>query len=577
MTIRCAMVFLAALLVSHLAACGDDATPPDAALDATTSVDAAPDAAPDAPVDAAPDAPADAAPDAPADASTTAPIISGVVRADGGRQARQFSTVEVVVTGERLAGATAVILGPLTAAILAVSDTELRATVDVPSGFPPASLALTVTSPGGTTTYADAIVTTYWIVAPGASGGRGTYESPHGLCDDGLYGGGPGDRFELLAGRHVAPCYFYASGASIVGAGRDLTTIADLFGVYIGPAPGEVATISDVTFAGDATGDDIVQVVRPRAGRVVIRNVSYEGNRGLAITSRDGPSDLTLDGVRYRGPYAVETSGHVIVSDSSFDGCVTAVAALGAVVTGSTFSNCDTGFLVGVGFGAVEVRDTTFSSCGTAIRATARPWVDEDPAILVHDSVLVDTPAGLVVPSGHIRVEGTMFLDRTAPTRQSVAIEMLHGRLTVRDSVIDTPGDGVRTLGNCEMVTFLDLVDTVIDAGNVGVLHDACDSGYMVMRRNRVTGGNAAVDVDVRDSIQSTHDLGRPADPGGNELVVTSPTGYALIDRRNADTINHLTMAGSTLNGRSYAGQTVQGPAAVPPDYLVTSRDIIEF
>jgi hypothetical protein len=36
-------------------------------------------------------------------------------------------------------------------------------------------------------------------------------------------------------------------------------------------------------------------------------------------------------------------------------------------------------------------------------------------------------------------------------------------------------------------------------------------------------------------------------------------------------------MTGSTLNGRSYAGQTVQGPASVPPDYLITDTDIIDF
>jgi hypothetical protein len=207
------------------------------------------------------------------------------------------------------------------------------------------------------------------------------------------------------------------------------------------------------------------------------------------------------------------------------------------------------------------------------------PWRDAKPPIDVYDSVFLGTPRAIVVTTGTIRAEGTMFLDqRSEPTPPSFAIQLLHGDIFLRDSVIDTTGDGVRTVHDCEMVTWLDLRDNVIDAGAVGVRHDACDSGSLIMRGNHVTGGAAAVDIAVIDSPLSIHDLGRPDDPGRNELAVISPTGYALIDRRNADEPNHnVTMSGSTLNGHSYAGQTVQGPAAVPPDYLITESDIIEF
>jgi hypothetical protein len=645
MRLHIAPAFILVLAISN-AACGDDGGPPDASLDASTAdaavdapvsgdaspdaaIDAAPDApldaapdapldaapdapldaapdapldaapdapvdaAPDAPLDAAPDAPVDAAPDAPADASTTAPIITDVVRADGGRQARQFSTIQIVVTGERLVGATAVTLGPLTATSVTASDTELRATVDVPHAFPPSSLALTVTTPGGTTTHHDAILTTYGIVAPGASGGRGTYESPHGLCDENLFGD-YGDRFELLAGRHVAPCYVHPGGASIVGAGRDLTTVVDLSSVFPGAGTGRTVIVSDLTFEGEVSGEPIIQATGQVGGMVVIRNVSFAGDREV-VNSRNYDVGLTVDGLHARGSgsaveaedvivtasrfegqfIAIQAWRHATVSGSTFIDCVTAVSAHGAFVTGSSFEGCDTALSIGAR--TVEVRDSTFSRCGTGIRTSARPWSDEVPGVLIDDSVFLDTPTGVVVSSGGIRVQGTMFLDRTEPTYQSFAVEMLHGRLTVRDSVIDVLGDGLRTVMNCEMSSMVELTDNVIDAGYTGVLHAACDTGYLVMRRNRITGGNAAVDINVIDNIPSTHDLGRPDDPGGNELVVTSPTGYALIDRRNAETINHLTMSGSTLNGRSYAGQTVQGPAAVPPDYLITDRDVIEF
>jgi hypothetical protein len=432
-----------------------------------------------------------------------------------------------------------------------------------------------VTTSGGTTTHADAIVTTYWIVAPGASRGRGTYESPHGLCDEALQGE-PGDRFELLAGRHVAPCYVFAGRASIVGAGRDVTTVVDLAAVYMAAGAGSFATLSGVTFEGEAQGEQIVQASGEVGGMVVIRDVSYEGNRAVVI-SRGERVGVTLDGVRYRGPgYGAQTES-VIVTRSSFEGCAVAVEAWGQVaVSDSSFEGCDTALLVGR---SLEVHNTTISGCNTGIRTSSVPWRDEQQPIDIYDSVFVDTPSAVVVTTGRIRAEGTMFLDRRSePSPPSFAVHLRHGSLWLRDSVIDTTGDGVRTVHDCEMVTWLDLTDNVIDAGDVGVRHDACDSGSLAMRRNRVTGGTAAVDINVIDSLRSIHDLGLPGDPGGNELVVTSPTGYALIDRRNAtEPESNVTMSGSTLNGRSYAGQTVQGPADVPPDYLITTSDIIEF
>jgi hypothetical protein len=43
------------------------------------------------------------------------------------------------------------------------------------------------------------------------------------------------------------------------------------------------------------------------------------------------------------------------------------------------------------------------------------------------------------------------------------------------------------------------------------------------------------------------------------------------------DPSSNVQMSGTTLNGRSYAGQTVQGPADMPPDYLITDIDAIDF
>jgi hypothetical protein len=64
-------------------------------------------------------------------------------------------------------------------------------------------------------------------------------------------------------------------------------------------------------------------------------------------------------------------------------------------------------------------------------------------------------------------------------------------------------------------------------------------------------------------------DLGTVGASERNALSVVS--GFALDDVRDAALpANRFVQAfGTTLNGRSYDGQTVEGPASVPPDYRV--------
>ena len=56
-------------------------------------------------------------------------------------------------------------------------------------------------------------------------------------------------------------------------------------------------------------------------------------------------------------------------------------------------------------------------------------------------------------------------------------------------------------------------------------------------------------------------------------------SGIALLDiREEPDEFNRtIDATGITLNGRSYAGQLIEGPASQPPDYEIRADGLIQF
>ena len=81
--------------------------------------------------------------------------------------------------------------------------------------------------------------------------------------------------------------------------------------------------------------------------------------------------------------------------------------------------------------------------------------------------------------------------------------------------------------------------------------------------------------VAVRISaLDSFIDLGRTSDPGGNTLSVKRG-GFALDDARiGTDAFSrYILAAGNTLNGASFDGQTIEGPAELAPYYRMIHPD----
>jgi hypothetical protein len=525
---------LAVLLASACTACGDDAGHPDA-----------PDAMPDACHDAAVDATPDAGPDA--------PQITGAARADGGREARQGSTVELVVTGARLAGTVAVTLGPLAASITATSDTELRVTVAIPHGHAPSSLALEVTGPSGTASYPDAIATTYFIVAPEASGGRGTNESPLGLCDDDVGSADQADRLVLLAGRHASSCTI-ETPARIAGAGSDRTVVAVTIDTR---TSGAGTSISGLTFDGGPAKSPVVSIDGSSGGLVALEDLVF-AMPANAVELRSGGA-LAVSGLHYSGAgTAIDAEGDVTIADSTIDGCATGLR---------------------VSTGSLAVQNTTVQNCTTGMHVglPMSPFPGRSPPVEIVDSVLRNNITGVLMASGEVVLESTMIIDDgTTTSTPTIGVRVLAGDVRVHASVVTATGIAIETVDlECISGSGVMLEDADIEGADIAVRHASCEQGRVHARRSRLRGRSAALVIATPDAL---YDLGTPTSPGDNDLSVTSATGYALVDHRDvADPLTHVMMTGTTLNGRSYAGQTIVGPADVVPDYLLTGEDVVEF
>ena len=104
--------------------------------------------------------------------------------------------------------------------------------------------------------------------------------------------------------------------------------------------------------------------------------------------------------------------------------------------------------------------------------------------------------------------------------------------------------------------------------------HGFPDDNVLRMRDSVVAGQTvAAVQIEQDDSF---FDLGDSGDGDGNQLSVVS--GTALADLRT-DPLFWPTIeaTGTTLNGNAYAGQLIQGPTVLAPDYRIVADGSIQF
>jgi Right handed beta helix region len=505
----------------------------------------------------------------PSDAGPTGPSIDSVTTADGFGEVRQGATVEIVVRGSGLAEVDAVAVGELAAVVLGTAADEVRAELVVPHGTAPGPREVSVSGPGRSASLADALSTTLYVVAPGAPpGGRGTFESPLSLCDPETVTAEAGDTISLLAGEHACDgenAIAFRRGVTLAGAGPDATLVRGATASF----PGfDLASFGEPVGAPTAARGFTVVASQPVQGPVFV--VSGPGPLAVEDLRVEGPgfrlggmnATVTRLEVDCGGPafgLAEEIPANVTVTDSRFTDCNIGVGVSGGTwsVTGSTFERNDLGISGDRGFGVQG--DLTIAGCELDDNTTGMRFFYSDAEVTdtaIRDSEVTpqSMQTGILVGTGG-------------------SLQLTGGEISGHD------GTGVSVFASVEGPSFVvSITDALIVGGRIGVDADGRDNPNSLTMRDSVVRDQTVASVRIFvEWFFVTLDLGNGGGPGGNELSVVS--GIALLDiREEPDEFNRtIDATGITLNGRSYAGQLIEGPVSLPPDYEIRTDGLIQF
>ena len=507
------------------------------------------------PLDGAPDAPPDAAAaiDAPPDAPSTDPAILAVVTDADAAEIRQDAVAHLVLTGRNLEGASSVTIGTTAATIDSASATEARVTLLVPSIIGPQPVTLVATA--GTVTKPAAIVVTPFIVAPGGGGGLGTYGSPLGLCDLNSDPPQPGDTVELQAGTHEAGCMVMLStGVTITGAPGETVIVrgtADTafgFGVFGGPEAA-TTTLRDLTFEEPL----LANTIDLAAGALLVQRVRDAGGIGTWGQS------ATLDHYTFvgAGP-AVDTSGDTA----------------GVTVTDSTIQcTSGTGILAHDG-GQVALDGVTIMDCATGLWAEGSPTTSAGASVT--DCDFVDNFIGIRATFARASISGTTIRDdETTTIASSIGVWADAGTVDITTTTIsdqDSTGLLVTSPNPNDAIHSSQVIVNGVEIvrGRVGLECDNLDN-HVTLRNSTIRDQTSA--AISWWALDSRGDFGQAGDPGHNVLSVVS--GFVLDDHRSTESLfyRYLYANGTTLNGVSFDGQTIEGPAELAPYYRSSSGD----
>jgi hypothetical protein len=506
---------------------------------------------------AAPDAGPDAAPlvDArPAPAVSTV-LVDGIAT----REVRQGSTSELTLQGQHLDLVRYVQVGALTAAVVARSETAVRATLAVPHGFAPGAVSLVVTA-DAVTTVPDVLTVTPVVVAEGGrDDGRGTFDAPLRLCAPLLPGMlGAGDTLQLEAGTHrCAGSVAIPPGVIVRGRGAAETIVrgdTDPFaGLVVAGAAG-TTEVRDLTLI--AGRDSAVQVT---SGDVIIDGVVVADSAGRGLTLASGAA-ATVSGFTYRGgatlAILIDASTAVTASGLRIDGCAVGVGVNHGTLDASDVAirGCHEG-VVGTGDAGplarrVEIRATGLDVAGTDI------GVRLDGGLMILTDPVIDA-TGAAAPAIGVRHRGgDMTLTGGRVTGWPVAVE-LGFDVGIASLVVNASISGAELSGETAIRQTGNIVPTRVR-----------------VRQTRATGSLAAVLI-TGAAPDSTLDLGTAAEPGGNAL--TCERCVALDDTRAAVGAA-IDMHGSTLNGLTFdASESLTGPATALPYYRIRVANALRF
>lgn len=496
--------------------------------------------------------------------------IDSVETSEGDTQMRQGDTVVLVIRGHGLKLTNAVTLDSFagTITVLSVRDREVRAQVDVAHGESAGPRTITLSGPQGSVSRADAVEVTHYIVAAGAGpGGRGTFQSPLVLCDPAVRTALAGDTIDLLAGEHACDVEGFDPlqlpvGVAMIGAGPDTTVVR-----------GGAASFVGFFLFGD---------IRPPAFPTVLRGFRVVAPAPLfgSVIEIDGTTALTVEDLAIEGPgfrpgRATGTIERLDVECSGFGIGLDALQTVQLTVTSSRLAGCGVG--TSMVFGTMSIHESVVERCGAGLETL--------PGFESHMDVtgcqLVDNGTGIRARGGSVDVMDTLIRDD-----ESTATASLTGIL-VRSALVTVTGGeiigqdrfGIDAFSSVEEPGFLlRTTGLLIQGGRVGIDADGRDNANTVVLRDTIVRDQTDTALRMRVEGQFvTVDLGNGGGPGGNQLSVVS--GIALDDlRMEPDEFTAVIDAtGILLNGRSYAGQLIQGPASALPDYRIVSDGLIQF
>jgi hypothetical protein len=469
-----------------------------------------------------------------ADASTGGMVIDSVLVDGSFTQVRQGTEFQILITGSGLESVnditldSAFIYDPET---LVVTPTEVRAQMFLYHGSPPGPRTVTLVSPDGNALAPDAIeVTPFVVEADAAIDGRGTYESPMLYCGPLLGDALQGDIVLLRAGEHVCESRPYlGSGVEVRGEGVEATILRSP-GFDFSTEQSQGASVQDLTVI---SSDPAGLVSFSTSGPVAIRDVRLVG---LGIDS--GPAR------EFSQP--------------------------GFVLERVDISDCATG--VSLADGRWTITDVTVEGCDTGMRLAGDRFNELSFTVDVTDVELLDNRLGIATAHATLRVIDTAVRDIEAtPTVAEYGIRVSSGYLTVSNveiTGVDLVGVGAYTtvVGDDYDRALLTMSGLVVEGGLYGVEASGSGEGVFVQMANAVIRDQSVAAFSFRGIESSGFQLDNV------ELSVSS--GFALEDMRGDPEILHAVNSAlsTTLNGRSYEGQLIEGPVDMPPDLRIVDN-----
>ncbi len=459
------------------------------------------------------------------------------------------------ITGYDLADASSVMVGPLAGAIVSATATEVLVDVDIPHGFTPGPLAVTVSGPTWSVTSPNPITITQVIIGPSAPpGGRGTHQSPAALCEPIIAYARAGDLLDLLAGMHMCngAVPLPEVGIEIRGAGIGSTIIAPGFlGFLIGNEGQSMLPTRLHDLTALSPGGPVIQIEKGNMpiGPLVVERLAVEGGTSGAVSLQQyGPSGTGVQSV-------------VQIDELSYDGAGTAIDleyAMGSI-SHTTIQGCEIGIHHRQSMGTVAVSTTAIDDCvtGLVLGELNVPWYEPEPGLTMQTSH-IHAGTGVLIRRGEVSLAG---IEVTASGHDG--IWMAHGRLMLTAGTqVMSAHTAVDVSAFSDQYVALSATDAALVGGSVGLDYSTSEATSLFLRNTLVQGGDLGLRLGTYTS--STVDLGTAATPGGNALV-GGMFAYTLI----SDYFGTYYAVGTTLNGTSYAGQVLTGPSSFPPDYNI--------